>query len=203
MSTDRTAGEALELLGRIRSASQSPEEQRLLDFTFDALLFIGETGQSHAFEDYRKQLDSNDPPPVVASFDTHKEAMAWLENHPSPPHLARILIADAYHLVAYDREANIRRLPATPTLENYLARLKRAEPPVATASFNTRAEAEAWLKAQTAPDRKAWVEIAGEPYLAVYHPNLDHRALYPLSLAAEDDDEDKVPPPEPSTKSRP
>ncbi len=201
MSTDRTSGEALDLLGRIRNSTQSPEEQRLLDFTFDAILFIRGTGQTQAFEEYRQYLDSNDPPPVVARFDTREEAEAWLEKHPRPPHLAHILIADAYHCVAYDREANIRRLPATPTLENYLARLRRAEPPVATASFPTRAEAEAWFKAQTAPAKRAWVKIADELYLAVYHPHLDHRALYPLSLAAEDDGDDEAPPPEPSPKS--
>jgi hypothetical protein len=27
------------------------------------------------------------------------------------------------------------------------------------------------------------VRISGEVYLAVYHPNIDHRALYPLSMA--------------------
>lgn len=200
MSSDRTAGEALEMLGRLRTATQSPEEQRLLDFTFDAILFIGATGQTHAFEDYRKHLDSNDPPPIVARFATREEAESWLEKHPSPPHMAHILIADAYHRVAYDKEANIRRLPATPTMENYLARLRRAEPPVAMASFPTRAEAEAWLKTQASPARRAWVEIAGELYLAVHHPHLDHRALYPLALAEEDDGDDDAAPSEPTPR---
>jgi hypothetical protein len=27
------------------------------------------------------------------------------------------------------------------------------------------------------------VSIAGEPYLAVYHPNIQHRALYALSMS--------------------
>lgn len=31
--------------------------------------------------------------------------------------------------------------------------------------------------------RQTWVMIASELYLAAYHPNIDHRALYPLSLA--------------------
>lgn len=203
MSADRTAYEALELLGRIRNATQSPEEQRLLDFTFDALLFIGATGQTRVIEDYRKQLDSNHPPYVVASFDTRKEAEAWLERHPCPPHMAHILIADADHVVVYDSESNIRRMQATPRLESYLGRLRRAEPPRATASFNTREEADAWLKAQATPARRAWVEIAGEPYLAAYYPHLDHRALFPLPTAEADDDEDEVGPSEPSTKSRP
>lgn len=199
MSTDTTADEALELLGRIRNTTQSPEEHRLLDFTFDALLFLGATGQTQVFEDYRKQLDSNDPPYVVASFDTHEEAETWLEKHPIPPHQAHILIADVYHVVVSDSEANTRHLQATPRMESYLARLKRAEPPVPTASFNTRAEAKALLKTQAEPTRRAWVEIAGEIHLAVYYPHLDHRALYPLSLAAKDDGGDnEAGSPEPS-----
>lgn len=189
MSTSKTADDALDLLGRIRSSTQSSEEQQLLDLTFDALLFIQATGQTYAFEDYRKYLGSNDPPPVVARFGTREEAEDWLEGHPNPPHMAPILIADAYHLVVYDRETGLRRLPATPTLENYLTRLKRAEPPVAAASFLTRAEAEAWFQTQPASTRRAWVLIGGEFHLAVYHPNIQHRALYPLSLAWEDEDE--------------
>lgn len=191
MSTDKTVSDALELLGRIRTSTQSPEEQQLLDFTFDAILFIRATGQMQALEDYRRLLDANDPPPIVARFDTREEAEAWLEKHPSPPHLAQILIADAYHVVVHDRETGLRRCLATPTLENYLARLRRAETPVATASFNTRAEAEDWLKAQAAPARKAWVRIAGELHLAVDYPDLGYRTLYPLSLAAVDDGDDE------------
>ncbi len=63
--------------------------------------------------------------------------------------------------------------------------------PYAIASFDTKEEAEDWLRshpsspARAQPERArwAWVSVAGEPYLAVYHPNIDHRALYPLSMA--------------------
>ena len=75
------------------------------------------------------------------------------------------------------------RLPRIRDLEYHLAELKQKEPPVATASFATREEAEDWLKAQPEPARRAWVSIAGEFYLAVYHPNIKHRALYPLSMS--------------------
>jgi hypothetical protein len=94
-----------------------------------------------------------------------------------------VLIANAYHYVIYDRETNFRRLHRTRDLEHYLADLKEEEPPVAIVSFASLEEAEAWLKAQPEPARWAWVSVAGEPYLAVYYPNIDHRALYPLSIA--------------------
>lgn len=106
-----------------------------------------------------------------------------MKTHPSPPHCASILIAGRYHTVAYDRETNGRYLPPSRELEYYLASLKQDSPPAAVASFDTRQEADAWLNTQPAPPRRAWVLISGEVYLAVYHPNVNHRALYPLSMA--------------------
>lgn len=120
---------------------------------------------------------------MVASFDTREQAERWLKSHPSPPHCAHILIVGRYHTVAYDRATNGRYLPTSLALEYYLASLKEGSVPAAVASFETRQEAEAWLRAQSAPLRPAWVRISGEVYLAVYHPNIDHRALYPLSMA--------------------
>jgi hypothetical protein len=52
------------------------------------------------------------------------------------------------------------------------------------ASFATRVEAEAWLQGQSAPPRQAVIQISGEPYLAVYHSNINHRSIYPFSIAA-------------------
>jgi hypothetical protein len=54
-------------------------------------------------------------------------------------------------------------------------------PPVA--SFATRVEAEAWLQGQVVPPRQTVIQISGEPYLAVYHSNINHRSIYPFSLA--------------------
>ncbi len=51
------------------------------------------------------------------------------------------------------------------------------------ASFETREEADAWWRAQAEPARRAWVRVGGELHLAVYYPNIHHRALYPLSMA--------------------
>jgi hypothetical protein len=168
---------------RSRDELRSEPERALALVIIDALRFIVSTGQLDDFNRYLQELDSNEPPRVVASFDTREQAEAWLKNHPSPPHCASILIAGRYHTVAYDRETNGRYLPPSRDLEYYLVSLKQDSPPTATASFDTRQEAEAWLSAQSAPPRRAWVLISGELYLAVYHPNVNHRALYPLSMA--------------------
>jgi len=162
---------------------QSPEGRELTLVIIDALRFITSTGQLDDFERYLQALDAHEPPRVVAAFDTREQAESWLKNHPSPPHCAHILIAGRYHTVAYDRATNGRYLPTSLALEYYLASLKEGSEPVAVASFETREEAEAWLRAQSAPRRRAWVRISGEIHLAVYHPNINHRALYPLSMA--------------------
>lgn len=168
---------------QLRGELQPVEERALALVIIDALRFIVSTGQLDDFKSYLQHLDSNEPPRVVASFETREQAEDWLKNHPSPPHCASILIAGRYHTVAYDRETNGRYLPPSRDLEYHLASLKQGGPPAAVASFDTRPEADAWLSAQPAPPRQAWVLISGEVYLAVYHPNVNHRALYPLSMA--------------------
>lgn len=167
----------------LRDTPQPAEERALVLVIVDALRFIDSTGQLDGFKSYLQHLDANEPPRVIASFETREQAENWLKSHPSPPHCASILIAGRYHTVAHDRETNGRYLPPSRDLEYYLVSLKQGSPPAAVASFDTRQEADAWLSAQPAPLRRAWVLISGEVYLAVYLPNVNHRAFYPLSMA--------------------
>lgn len=163
--------------------ADSAKEKELIQVLLDTLRFISATGQHRALGEYLEHLEANAPPYAIASFDTREAAEAWLRNHPHPPGSANVLIANDYHDVFYDRETNTRRLFHNRDIEYYLGELAHEEPFAATASFASHEEAEAWLKAQPEPARWAWVSIAGEPYLAVYHPNIGHRALYPLSMA--------------------
>jgi hypothetical protein len=184
MTTRKLIARATDFLAEIRATTQSQERRELLDVIFDALLFIDSTGQTYAFEDYRKHLTSDDPPRVVASFNTHEEADAWLREHPDPPSSVYILVAEQYHQLIYIREKNHRRIFPHPVLEYYLgARMREGLPPP-VASFATRQEAEEWLQRQAAPPRQVVLQIAGEPHLAVYHPNINHRSIYPFSMAA-------------------
>jgi hypothetical protein len=187
--------DVMDLLARLRSATSSPEEQELLAVALNAMLFITSTGQRYAFTDFLEDLESNAPPTVVAAFNTRAEATDWLNNHPAPPDSALVLIADQYHLLLYLRETNHRHLSPLPVLEYHLGRLRRAGLPEAVAAFKTREEAEAWLERQSAPPRQAVVTIAGEPFLAVFHPNVGHRALHAFSLAREEDEADESEPP--------
>jgi hypothetical protein len=190
MSTRKLTSKAMDFLAAMRANTQSQEEQELLDVLFDALLFIDSTGQIYTFEDYRKHLASDDPPRVVASFDTREEAEAWLKEQPEPPSSAYVLIADQYHLLVYNRELKHRRIFPHPVLEYFLgARLREGLPPP-VASFATRQDAEEWLANEAAPPKQSVIEIAGEPHLAVHHSNINHRSIYPFSMAIEVEEPD-------------
>ncbi|REG23241.1 hypothetical protein ATI61_11784 [Archangium gephyra] len=175
--------------GKLLDDPEAAGEQVPIQAILDALRFISSAGQHEAFSDFIEHVESHAPPFVAASFETQQEADAWLKTHPSPPAFADILIGGRYHDVVYERETDFRRLPWNRHLERYLAWLKRLEPPVAAASFATRKEAEAWLRSQPNPARRTWVMIAGEFFLAAYHPNINHRALHPLSMARSDEEE--------------
>jgi hypothetical protein len=172
-----------ELLGRLWKESSSSEEKERLQFAIDALSFIYDTGQSYEFEDYRKELDADGPPLVMATFQTREEAKTWLANHPSPPDKAKVLVAGEYHSVIYSRERSIRGLPPTPLLEYYLGDMIEDGLPPPVATFQTHEEATTWLHSQPEPPRQVFIQIAGESYLAVYHYRVNQRALYPISLA--------------------
>ncbi|MCY1075227.1 head protein [Archangium lansingense] len=183
--------EVMDLLARIRANTPSAEEQALLETAINAILFITSTGQRYAFADFLKYLESNAPPPVVASFKTRQEAESWLNSHPEPPDSTLVLIADQYHTVAYIREMNHRRLLPLAVLEAHLGRLKREGLPPAAASFNTREEAEEWFMNQSAPPEQTFIKIAGNDYLAVYHRNVNHRAIYPFSIALDEEEQEE------------
>jgi hypothetical protein len=175
--------EAINLLGLIHEKTQSPEEKELLLTAADALGFINTTGQQYDFEDYRKDFRTEGPQMVIAAFATREEAEAWLENHPKPPQMASVLIADEYHTVYYWRDRNLRRMPSTPSIEYHLEEMMRdGLPPPPVATFDTREEARAWF--YNLPERPSQVviQLGGEPYLAAYHRNIDHLAFHPFAL---------------------
>ncbi len=176
--------EALELLGRRWEETSSPEEKERLLLAMDALRFVSATGQTYDLEDYRKSLEAQAPPLVVATFDTREAADAWLKATPRPPHHAYVLIAGEYHIVMYIPELNHRRLISHPVLEFYLADMIREGIPAPVATFKTREEAQAWLDHQPEPPRQVFITIAGDYHLVVYHHRVNLRTMYPISIAA-------------------
>lgn len=180
---------------KLLDASDSAEERELLQNILDTLRFISTTRQHGAFSDFLEHVEAGGAPYVVAAFDTMEEAEAWLASHPHPPCFANVLVANAYHTVIHDLESNLRRLPPNQSINFHLTDLKEKERPTAIASFATREEAETWFRAQRTPARRAWLSIAGSLFLAAYYPNLNHRALFPLSLADGDGEDPASPQP--------
>ncbi|WNG49937.1 head protein [Archangium minus] len=189
MSKRNLTMDVMDLLARIRANTQSVEEQELLEVAINALLFITSTGQRYAFADFLEYLESNAPPPVVASFKTREEAETWLNSQSEPPDSTLVLISGQYHTVTYIRELNHRRLIPLAVIEFHLGRLKREGLPPAVASFDTREAAEAWFTSQTEPPAQSLITISGESYLAVHHRNVNHRALYPFSIAMDEEEQ--------------
>ncbi|WP_240359093.1 head protein [Pyxidicoccus trucidator] len=172
------------LLGRLRHENQSPEEKDQLRIAMDLFEFLFETGQTYAFDEYRKSLDLRAPPLVTASFDTREEAMAWLKAHPNPPDGAKVLIAGEYHNIVYFRDLGERRLPGSPVLEFYLEDMARGGLPPPVATFDSYEEAKAWVDSQPEPPQQVFILIAGEYHLVAYHYRVNLRAIYPMSMAA-------------------
>jgi hypothetical protein len=174
--------EAQELLGKNREHARSPEEKELLLLAIDALWFIWRNGQAYELESYRKDVKSNAPEGVIASFNTRDEAEAWLSAQPEPPDLACVLIADEYHVVLSSRDRSRRSLVPDPELEYHIQEMTKDGLPPAVAAFNTRDEANAWFNSQTEPPAQTVIQIGGEHHLAVFYRNINHRALFPFSI---------------------
>lgn len=82
--------------------------------------------------------------------------------------------------------------------EDYRKSIDDKAPPLVIATFNTRQEADTWLKEHTKPPDGANVLIAGEYHTVVYAPERKHRSLPPnpfLEFYLKDMIEDGLPAP--------
>ena len=181
-STETLLGEAIGLMVRIQGKLHSPEEKELASVIIDALHFIASTGQHTAFETFRPNALAARPPHVFASFRTLEEAEAWLGHQLEPPAQGQVLVGGEYYQFYYFRELNRRGLLPQFTLEMLIRQLMEEGPPATVASLASREEAKDWLAKQLAPPTHAFISVAGEYYLAVFHENIHHRAIHPISI---------------------
>ncbi|WP_083681112.1 hypothetical protein [Archangium sp. Cb G35] len=181
-SIETLLSEAAGLMVRIRGELHLPEEKELASVIIDALHFIASTGQHTAFEAFRRDALAPRPPHVFASFRTREEAEAWLYHQPEPPAQGQVLVAGEYYQFYYFRELNRRGLLPQFTVEMLIRLLMEEGPPATVASFVSHDEAEDWLAKQLAPPTHAFISIGGEYHLAVFHENLHHRAIHPVSI---------------------
>jgi hypothetical protein len=88
----------------------------------------------------------------------------------SPEEKERLLVAlDALRFISSTGQPH--------GFERYRKDREANGPPLVIASFPTREEAEAWMKNHPDPPHHANVLIAGEYFLTVYFPDINHRAL--------------------------
>ncbi len=171
---DTTSQRVMTLL--LKAYEETPEKQSL-SILIHLVNFIADTGQIEDCEDYINNR-LNYAPIAIAHFTTRDEAEAWLKGTPEPPSPANILIGDEYYTAVYDRENNIRYISCQYTMEPYLEGEIAAEGiPPTSPSFETRAEAEEWLKNHPASPF-GFVSIAGEHYFAVHHKRLKRHTLH-------------------------
>jgi hypothetical protein len=162
----------------LRTFDETPEKQSV-SVLIHLVNFIADTGQLEACEDYiHNRLEY--APLAIAHFSTHAEAEAWLNGLAKPPSPADILIGDEYHLAWYSREDNARGMYRDYVIEPYIEELVAKGIPPTSQSFETRAEAEEWLKDHPATPFDL-VSIAGEHYLAVHHKRLKRHTLHPVA----------------------
>jgi hypothetical protein len=152
--------------------------------------FIADTGQLEDCEDYiNKRLDY--APIAIAHFTTRDEAEAWLKGLAEPPSQADILIGDEYYTAVYYREDNVRDIYRDYVIEPYIEEFAAEGIPPASPSFETRAEAEEWLKNHPASPF-GFVSIAGEHYFAVHHKRLKRHTLHHVASTLTEWEEKKA-----------
>jgi hypothetical protein len=104
-------------LHEVEQHTRSADELEALKTAKIALHFIQSLGESHGFEDYLRNFDSEAPPSPLLSFTTREEADSWLKNHPAPPHGAIIGIDGDLYSVGFQRKSGLRVLVRIPSIE--------------------------------------------------------------------------------------
>lgn len=174
MTDSLLLSEAQEVIGRQWSQSLEPERRRLLELARDALLFISDTGQKYRFEDFRKGGQAGAPLSVE-----ERAATTSLQERLSCTQKFFTKLLDAPESVG-ERDLiqvildTLRFISATRQLTafgEYLEYVAAGGPPYAVASFNTREDAETWLRNHPNPPVAANVLIAN-----AYHDVAHDRA---------------------------
>jgi hypothetical protein len=177
--------DVIRYIEHMRVQALSAEERETLRTASDALVFIESSGQHEGLEDYLSYWRGSTLPPVIAAFETRKQADAWLEGQSAPPYKARVLIGDEYHAVLATRESRDWPFAPIPVVAEFIeTHLRDGLPPV-VAAFDTREQAKAWLATIPEPPRHAFITINGEHHVAACWKNVNHHAIYPFTLADE------------------
>lgn len=104
------------------------------------------------------------------SLDTQELLGRLREGTSSPEEKERLLMAmDALQFIS--------SMGLARDFEAYREDLEANGPPLVIAAFDTREEADAWLKHHPNPPAQAYVLIAGEYHIVMFIPDINHRRL--------------------------
>jgi hypothetical protein len=165
------------LLGKLRQAAESAgkeEEVELWRYVREHMFFIFRTGQVYRFEDYRKSLDPARTSLVSPVFAAHEDALSQqamallLRTHeemtePEQKQLVHILI-DLLNFIAETGQHD--------EFDEHRRTFHEA-PPLTLAHFDTREEAEAWLKGLAEPPSSESYILIGDEYYVVWYSRED------------------------------
>ncbi|MCY1076906.1 hypothetical protein [Archangium lansingense] len=182
--TDELSKQGMALLLRALDETTDPARKQHVLVMIDLLNFIVDSGKQKALESYREGISYN-PLYAIAYFDTRAEAEAWLNSPSEPPSGGHVLIGDEYYELWYSREDGFRELLRDHSRALLFEVFESKPLPPATASFDTREEAMAWLTSHPASPMLL-VAIAGEYHHAVYHKHLNRHTLHSLSRLREE-----------------
>lgn len=158
-----------ELLGRQWNEAPSPERLRILSLARDALCFLGDTGQHHDFEDFRRSPASELRPRASCGPEQLHERIAQAEGYFQELRDASASAEDTERIrVILDALRFITSSDQCGAFHEYLAYVDAGGPPYVMASFETREQAEDWLARHPRPPDLANILIDGHYHCVAY-----------------------------------
>jgi hypothetical protein len=178
MTNPTLLSDAQRVIGRRWRQGQSPEQARILGLARDALDFISATGQWYSFEDFRGsdgprgspsgEEGSAEPRGLLSKTESFFEDLlddprAAGEQEPIQ------VILDALRFIS----STGQHAP----FGDFIQHVEAQAPPFIVASFETEAEAEAWLASHPNPPVFADVLVGGRYHDVVYDRETNFRRL--------------------------
>jgi hypothetical protein len=180
--TNHTLFDLQEVIGKLWSEDQSPEQARILGLARDALLFVSATGQQYHFEDFRKGLGAGARPSIGTAPTPRFEELQ-----------ERLRQTEGFFTKLRDEAGSSRRKELLQVILDtllfiastgqhgafgeYLEHVEAGAPPYVIASFETKEEAEAWLRNHPSPPDSANVLIANQYHHVIYERDINIRRL--------------------------
>ncbi len=178
MVTPATFSAAQKVIGTLWKEEQSPEQARILGLARDALDFISATGQRYSLEDFRTSDVPAQPREALRLQpleDLLRRAEAFFvalsddeSGSPKERELIQVII-DTLRFIAATRQHE--------AFDEFRKHLESGAPPFVVASFDTREEAEAWLRNHPNPPDFAQILIAGTYHDVIYERETNLRRL--------------------------